>query len=308
MKPTLLVMAAGMGSRYGGLKQIDPVDPEGQKILDFSVYDAMRAGFGDVVFVIKDEISEAFREAVGDKISRHFPVRYAFQRLNALPEGFSVPEGRTKPWGTAQAVLAAADIISAPFAVINADDFYGRQAYEVMADFLTGLLNGEGEIPTYAMTAFTLGKTLTENGSVSRGIVELSDDGFMRSVTERTRIEKDGVAAKYTTDDGATWVPLTGKEHASMNFWGFGPSLLPELGAAFASFLSSLSGSADPIKAECQLPAVIDALVQAGKAKVKILTSEEQWYGVTYQEDKPLLTAGIERLKEQGVYPRVLWE
>ncbi len=308
MKPALLVMAAGMGSRYGKLKQIDPVDEEGHKIVDFSVYDAMHTGFGEVVFVIKEENLEDFKEAVGNRIGRKFPVRYAFQSLDALPEGFLVPEGRIKPWGTAQAVLSAAEVINTPFAVINADDFYGRRAFEVMGEFLKSCPEASGGMETYAMTAFTLNKTLTENGSVSRGIVESTEDGYMRSVTERTRIEQEGEGARFTEDDGKTWVSLSGSEAVSMNFWGFTPSVMPELKKAFKEFLVSLPSSADPLKAECQLPGVIDSLIKAGRARVKILSSGEQWYGVTYQEDKPRLSAGLKELKDKGLYPAKLWE
>ncbi|MCR4909240.1 MAG: nucleotidyltransferase [Lachnospiraceae bacterium] len=308
IKPALLVMAAGMGSRYGKLKQIDPVDEEGHVILDFSVYDAMLSGFGEAVFVIKEENLTDFREAVGNRIGRKFPVRYAFQSLNSLPEGFSVPEGRVKPWGTAQAVLSASEVINTPFAVINADDFYGRHAFTVMADFLKSASSVPGEPAGYAMTAFILNKTLTKNGSVSRGIVESSGEGLLLSVTERTRIEQDGEGAKFTTDEGKTWVHLSGSELVSMNFWGFTPSLFPALKNAFRKFLEALPASKDPLKAECQLPGVVDGMIKDGKARVKILSSDEQWYGVTYQEDKPGLSEGLKSLKEKGLYPSRLWE
>lgn len=305
MKPILLIMAAGMGSRYGGLKQIDKIDEEGNKILDFSVYDAKQAGFGKVIFIIKKENEEDFREALGDRIGAAIPVEYAFQELSDLPEGFKVPEGRVKPWGTAQAVLAARKMIDAPFTVINADDFYGREAFLRISKFLSSY--GERPDTEYAMVSFVLRNTLTENGYVSRGVCSVDEEGFLKTVTERTRIEKRGEKAAYSEDNGETWTDLTGDESVSMNFWGFSPSFIPELSGYFKSFMEGLGNAPDPLKAECYLPAAVDSLIKEGKAKVKVLNSPEKWFGVTYKEDRPMVTGSIKKLKESGVYPERLW-
>ncbi len=303
MKPALIIMAAGMGSRYGGLKQIDTVDDAGDKIVDFSVYDAMKAGFGKVVFVIKKENEADFREALGDRISEHMEVDYAFQDLKDIPEGFSVPEGRVKPWGTAQAVLSAAEKVMTPFAVINADDFYGREAFTKIHDFL---VNGNGE-NEYAMVSFILRNTLTENGYVSRGICSVDEEGFLKSVIERTHIEADGEKARYTLDGGESWIPLSGDEAVSMNIWGFSPSFMDELRNAFRAFLSDLPKAEDPLKAECYLPGVVDKMLKEGRAKVRVLSSSDRWFGVTYKEDKENVKRSITDLKNKGIYPERLW-
>ena len=303
MKPALIIMAAGMGSRYGGLKQIDTVDDAGDKIVDFSVYDAMKAGFGKVVFVIKKENEADFREALGDRISNHIEVDYAFQDLSDIPEGFTVPGGRVKPWGTAQAVLSAAEKVRTPFAVINADDFYGREAFTKIHDFL---VNGNGE-NEYAMVSFILRNTLTENGYVSRGICSVDEEGFLKSVTERTHIEADGEKARYTLDGGESWIPLSGDEAVSMNIWGFSPSFMEELRNAFRDFLSDLPKAEDPLKAECYLPGVVDRMLKEGRAKVRVLSSSDRWFGVTYKEDKDNVKRSITDLKNKGIYPERLW-
>ena len=304
MKPTLVIMAAGMGSRYGGLKQIDTVDDAGDKIVDFSIYDAMKAGFGKVVFVIKKENEADFREALGDRISEHIEVEYAFQDLKDIPEGFTVPEGRIKPWGTAQAVLSAAEKVHTPFAVINADDFYGREAFTKIHDFLTEDRSSENE---YAMVSFILRNTLTENGYVSRGICDIDEGGFLKSVTERTHIEADGEKAKYTLDGGESYVPLSGDEAVSMNIWGFSLSFMDELKAAFRSFLGDLPKAEDPLKAEYYLPGVVDNMLKEGRAKVRVLSSSDRWFGVTYKEDKENVKKSIQDLKNKGIYPERLW-
>ena len=303
MKPALIIMAAGMGSRYGGLKQIDTVDDAGDKIVDFSVYDAMKAGFGKVVFVSKKENEADFREALGDRISNHIEVDYAFQDLSDIPEGFTVPEGRVKPWGTAQAVLSAAEKVRTPFAVINADDFYGREAFTKIHDFL---VNGNGE-NEYAMVSFILRNTLTENGYVSRGICSVDEEGFLKSVTERTHIEADGEKARYTLDGGESWIPLSGDEAVSMNIWGFSPSFMEELRNAFRDFLSELPKAEDPLKAECYLPGVVDKMLKEGRARVRVLSSSDRWFGVTYKEDKDNVKRSITDLKNKGIYPERLW-
>ena len=303
MKPALIIMAAGMGSRYGGLKQIDTVDDAGDKIVDFSVFDAMKAGFGKVVFVIKKENEADFREALGDRISNHIEVDYAFQDLSDIPDGFTVPGGRVKPWGTAQAVLSAAEKVRTPFAVINADDFYGREAFTKIHDFL---VNGNGE-NEYAMVSFILRNTLTENGYVSRGICSVDEEGFLKSVTERTHIEADGEKARYTLDGGESWIPLSGDEAVSMNIWGFSPSFMEELRNAFRDFLSELPKAEDPLKAECYLPGVVDKMLKEGRARVRVLSSSDRWFGVTYKEDKENVKRSITDLKNKGIYPERLW-
>ena len=305
-KPVLVIMAAGMGSRYGGLKQIDTVDEEGDKIIDFSIYDANRAGFGKVIFVIKEENREAFEEAVVKRLNGKIETEFAYQKLEDIPKGFEIPEGREKPWGTAQAVIAAKDLIDGPFAVINADDFYGREAYEKMAQFLKE--TEDDEKYRYAMVGFVLKNTLTDNGYVSRGICRVTEGNYLEDVVERTRIERDGEKAKFSEDDGRTWTGLTGEETVSMNFWGFGKSILPELERSFKEFLTKLPESANPLKAECYLPSVVDSLIKSGKASAKVLESNDRWFGVTYKEDKEQVRREIEKLKKAGVYPRMLWK
>ncbi len=298
---TLVILAAGMGSRYGGLKQIDPVDEEGNKIIDFSIYDAIRAGFKKVVFIIKKENEADFRSCIGDIVSPHIKVEYVFQELTALPDGFAVPEGREKPWGTTHAILACRDVIDGPFAVINADDFYGQQAFKVLADYLNGDIR-EGE---YAMVGYRLANTLTDNGYVSRGVCNYDDKGYLIDIHERTHIEKRESGAAYT-EDGENFHPLTGDELVSMNFWGFTPGIIGELQGIFERFLKNEVPS-NPLKSECYIPVSVDELLKAGKATVKVLSSPDKWFGVTYKEDKPMVVASVEKLKEEGRYPRKLW-
>lgn len=306
-KITLVIMAAGMGSRYGGLKQIDHVDEQGDKIIDFSIYDAVYAGFEKVIFIIKEENLQLFKDEIGDRIAKHIEVQYAFQKLDNIPAGFSVPEGRVKPWGTAHAIMSAKDIIDGPFAVINADDFYGRTAFEAAYRFLADTKDAGISVPYhFAMIGFRLKNTLTDNGYVSRGICDADEKGFLQDVTERTRIEKRDEAAAYTEDDGATWHPLTGDETTSMNFWAFSQGLLMELDRQFVEFLQN-SVKENPLKAECYLPSVVDKLIKSGKCDVAVLKSEDKWYGVTYKEDKPQLMESIRMLKSTGIYPVNLW-
>lgn len=303
-KPVLVIMAAGMGSRYGGLKQIDPIDDEGNKIIDFSIYDAIRAGFGKVIFIIKKENEEEFRECVGNILEKHIQVEYAFQDLNDVPVGFAVPEGREKPWGTAHAVLSCRDRITGPFAVINADDYYGKEAFQVIYDYLS--THEDDEKYHYAMVGYELGKTLTENGYVSRGVCEMDENGFLVDITERTHIEKKGNAAAYTEDD-INYTVLPMDTTVSMNLWGFTESIMKELQRAFTKFFVN-EVSRKPLKAECYLPFVVDSLLQEGKAIVQVLNSKDRWFGVTYKEDKPFVMDAIAKLKEQGVYPKRLWD
>ena len=304
-KPVLVIMAAGMGSRYGGLKQIDPVDSEGHIIMDFSIYDATRAGFEKVVFIIKKEFEEEFREAIGNRISRFMEVAYAYQDIANIPEGYTVPEGREKPWGTAHAVLSAIDDIDGPFAVINADDYYGQHAFKVIYEYLT--THEDDDKYRYTMVGYRLKNTVTDNGYVSRGICELNENRELVSVTERTRIEKraDGIA--YSEDGGETWTAIDGDTLVSMNMWGFTRSMLEEIKAGMAEFLDT-GLKENPLKCEYYLPAVVSRLLAEDKAAVAVLESEDKWYGVTYKEDKPVVVAAIQSLKDAGVYPQKLWE
>ena len=303
-KPTLVILAAGMGSRYGGLKQIDPVDDKGHKIIDFSIYDALRAGFGKVVFIIKKENEKDFRELVGDAVSRHMPVEYVYQELSRVPEGFQIPEGRVKPCGTAHAILCCKGVVKEPFAVINADDYYGRSAYGELYRFLT--THQDDDKYRYAMVGYRLGNTLTENGSVARGVCVTDENGFLVQIAERTKIVKTAEAAAYTEDDGKSWTPLPLDTPVSMNMWAFSPSILTELEAAVERFFAQ-EVEKNPLKAECFLPIEVDKLLKSGKATVEVLHSADKWFGVTYKEDKPFVMDSIAKLKAAGVYPDVLW-
>ena len=304
-EPILVAMAAGMGSRYGGLKQIDPVGPCGEAILDYSLFDARRAGFGTVVFIIKHEIETEFKNSVGARTEKAgLEVRYAFQQLEMLPEGFSVPEGRVKPWGTAHAVLSAADCIDAPFAVINADDYYGPACFRLIYDHLS--THTDGDQLSWAMVGFHLKNTVSENGSVSRGVCVTDAAGNLVSVTERTRIEPRGDAIAYTEDEGKTWVELPGDALVSMNLWGFTPSFVQAARQGFAEFLQA-NLPVNPLKCEYYLPSVVTAALESGRAQVKVLTSPDKWYGITYREDKPALMAALEAMTRAGTYPRGLW-
>ena len=302
-KPVLVIMAAGMGSRYGGLKQLDPVGSHGQLIIDYSIYDAKRAGFETVVFVIKPEIEADFKEAIGDRVSKVMDVKYAYQLKEDLPEGYSVPAGRTKPWGTAHAALAARDIIDGPFAIINADDYYGPKAFGEIFDYLTN--HPDGALYEYAMVGYLLKNTVTENGTVARGVCEETADHFLTQVTERTKIEK-GEPPRYTEDDGATWTDLSADTIVSMNMWGFTRSFLDEALARFPAFLDKTLAE-NPEKGEYFLPTVVSQLIDEGKARVKVLRSEDKWYGVTYREDKPAVVAAIAEKTAAGLYPDSLW-
>lgn len=299
-EPTLVILAAGMGSRFGGLKQITPVDSFGHSIIDFSLYDAYRAGFKKVAFIIKHEIEEDFKERIGRRIEKYFDVQYVYQQLDVLPDGYSVPEGRTKPWGTGHAVMCARNVIDGPFAVINADDFYGPTAYEALYGFLTGE-HGENE---HAMVAYMLRKTVTENGSVARGICT-GKDGFLTDVVERTHIEKRGENAAFTEDGGATWTEVSGDTPVSMNCWAFSNSLLDELYSRFPAWLDA-SLPVNPLKCEYFLPFVVNDLIQEGSARVRLLSCVETWYGMTYKEDMETVTSAIAAMRDKGIYPVTL--
>ena len=301
-KPVLVVMAAGMGSRYGGLKQIDPVGSKGEAILDYSVYDAHQAGFETVVIIIKEAIKNDFMETVGARL-KNAPVeiRYAYQELEKLPEGYSIPEGRTKPFGTGHAVLCAKEAIDgAPFAVINADDYYGKSAFKSIYNLLSTNENPWG----YGMVGYELSKTVTENGSVARGICATDAEGNLTQVVERTKIVQFEDGIRY--EDGDKWVDVADDTIVSMNMWGFMPSFLEESEARFLSFLDTTL-VANPLKGEYFLPSPVSQLIEEGKASVKVLTSADRWYGVTYADDKPMVMAALKGMQEQGLYPDGLW-
>lgn len=285
---TLVVMAAGMGSRFGGLKQMEPVGPNGEVILDFSAYDAIKAGFTKIVFVIKHEIEADFKAIVGNHIAEKIKVEYAFQEVNDLPEGFTCPADRTKPWGTAQAILSCKGIVNEPFAVVNADDYYGKTAFKKVADFLREDGND------YAMVGFRLENTLTENGYVSRGVCEI-EDGILTSVTERTKI----LDCKFTEDDGVTWEQLSPDSVVSMNLWGFKPDLFGYIEEGFKAFLTE---KINVPKSEYYLPTVVSQLIDNGEKQVKVLVAEDKWYGVTYKEDKPNVVAALTQMVNNGLY------
>ncbi len=295
--PALLVLAAGMGSRYGGLKQMDAVGPGGEAIVDYSIYDALRAGFRRVVFVLRREIEAEFRQKVGARFEHVAEVIYVLQDLEQLPEGFHVPAGRTKPWGTTHAVLAAADAIDGPFAVINADDFYGAESYRLLAAHLRG---GTAE---HALVGYVLRNTLSEYGAVARGVCAVDATGLLCGVTEMTQIERVGKQIRNTAADG-TVTALTGEELVSMNLWGLRAEIFPLLRERLKAFLSRQGAE---LKAECYLPAAVNELIGVGKATVRVLPTEETWFGVTYQEDKPEVVASVRRLIEAGKYPERLW-
>ena len=299
--PVLVIMAAGMGSRYGGCKQMDPMGSHGQVILDYSLYDARRAGFETVIFVIKHEIEADFKARIGAQIERHMDVRYAFQRMDDLPAGYAVPEGRTKPWGTAQAALAARALIDGPFAIINADDYYGPEAFRVMYDYLSTHPSGN----EYAMVAYHLENTVTDYGYVARGVCQVGADGCLTGIVERPRIEK-GPPPRFTEDEGKTWTELPPDTMMSMNFWGFTPTLLDQAQDRFPAFLDRALAE-NPMKAEYLLPTLVGQLIGEGAASVRALSSGDRWYGVTYQEDKPAVSAAIARMTTQGLYPDRLW-
>ena len=296
--PVLVIMAAGMGSRYGGLKQLDPVGPHGELIIDYSIYDARRAGFETVVFIIKREIEADFKARIGSKIEPHMEVRYAYQDLHDLPEGYAVPEGRVKPWGTGQAIIAGRDVIDAPFAVINADDYYGVECFRQLYDFLTQP-RGAGE---YCMVGYLLRNTVTDNGSVARGVCASDGAGNLTVINERTRIEKHPGGIHYTEDGGANWTDLPADTVVSMNLWGFTPAYVQEAKAGFAAFLQA-SLPVNPMKCEYYLPTVVTNALEAGKADVHVLTSADKWHGITYREDKPELVEALKKMSEDGLYP-----
>ena len=300
-EPTLVIMAAGMGSRFGGLKQMTPVDAEGHFIIDFSLFDAWRAGFRRVVFIIKKELEESFRERIGNRMERYFHVDYVFQELTKLPEGYAVPEGRVKPWGTAHAVACCRGVVDGPFAVINADDFYGRTAYSTIYDFLKNSTDEH----VYSMVGYQVRNTVTEHGSVARGVCE-ERDGYLTGVTERTKIFKKGGDAEFT-EDGEHFTFLPGDTTVSMNFWGFTAGLLDVLWARFPAFLDE-NLPKNPLKCEYFLPFVVNSQLADGSARVRMLHCDEAWYGVTYKDDLQSVCDAIADMKRRGVYEEELWK
>jgi len=297
MPPTLLILAAGLGSRYGGLKQMNPVGPGGETIMDYSIYDALRAGFGKLVFVIRRDLEAPFKETIGARFEKRLPVEYVFQELEQLPLGFSVPVNRTKPWGTGQAILTAAAVVQEPFAAINADDFYGAHSFRALAEHLR---SGGHD---YAMVGFVLRNTLSEFGNVARGACRVDAAGFLQTVTELTQIEPDGAAARYTDGQGMVH-PLSGDETVSMNLWGFTPAVFGQLREQFTAFLQTHSGNE---KAEFYIPSVVNALIHAGQARCRVLRTKDSWFGVTYRADRPRVIASVRALVARGDYPESLW-
>lgn len=299
MKPTLLILAAGMGSRYGGLKQIEPVGPSGETILEYSVYDAIRAGFGKVVFVIRESFANDFKARFESKLAGKIDIEYVYQETHMLPAGFTLPENREKPWGTGHAVLMARDVIHEPFAAINADDFYGAEAYQVIADFLTKSVTEN----TYSMIGYQLDKTLSDFGSVSRGICETNKNNLLTKITETHKIRQEGNTILCESESKET-VEMTGKETVSMNFWGFHPSVFKNIENQFIDFLKT---SIEIPKSEFYIPFVVFEMIRSGQTKVEVLKADSPWFGVTYQEDKPFVIEQIQKLTDLGVYPGKLW-
>ena len=299
-KPTLLVLAAGMGSRYGGLKQIDPMGPAGETILDYSVFDAIRAGFGKVVFIIRPDFADAFKQQIVPKFAGKIAVDFAYQTLDKLPAGFSVPAGREKPWGTTHAILCAKGVVKENFAVINADDFYGRDSYAQLAKFLTATAPTSSE---FSMVGFTLKNTLSEHGSVARGVSVVDANGFLTHIDEKTKIFKTATGAE-NREEGKPVQPLTGNEPASMNMWGFTPKLFDHLDRVFHEFLVK---SGTEMKSECFIPMTVGQLVTEKHASVKVLRTDSAWFGVTYKEDKPIVQESLSKLIKAGEYPNNLW-
>lgn len=304
-EPILVIMAAGMGSRYGGLKQIDPVDPQGNIIMDYSIYDAMKAGFKKFVFVIKKVIEKDFKEVIGNRIEKIAEVHYVFQELDKVPADFEIPEGRVKPWGTGHAILCCKDVLDAPFAVINADDFYGRDAFVQLYNFLKD--SKEADPMQISMVGYILENTLTENGHVARGICRVDENDYLQKIDERTMIQKIDGQAHFSEDGGETFTAVSNTVPVSMNMWGFPLAYLRALERKFPEFLKT-TVKENPLKSEFFLPIVVDELLQAKEATVKVLHSADKWFGVTYKEDKPAVEAGIQGLKDAGKYPASLWE
>ena len=300
MKPTLFLLAAGMGSRYGGLKQLDTLGPHGETIMDYSIYDAINAGFGKLVFVIRKDFEDDFRRIVLSKYEGHIPCELVFQSLDALPEGFTCPEGRTKPWGTNHALMMGESVINEPFAVINCDDFYDRDSFQVMGKWLSEL--PEGSTGKYSMVGFRVGNTLSDSGSVSRGVCENDENHHLTSVVERTKIQRFDGVVKYLADDGETWVAIPDTTPVSMNFWGFTPDYFKHSNEFFKEFLSDPKNMENP-KSEFFIPLMVDKLIHDGTATCEVLDTTSKWFGVTYPEDRPSVVEKFQKLHDEGVYP-----
>lgn len=299
MKPTLLILAAGMGSRFGGLKQVEPVGPKGEAIIDYSIFDAIRTGFGKVVFIIRESFADAFKEKFEEKLKGKIEVDYVYQELDMLPEGYTLPEGREKPWGTAHAILVAKDAINEPFCALNADDFYGFNAYKTMAEFLTHSNNQQ----EYSMVGYKLNKTLSDFGSVSRGICEVDENQYLQKIVENKKILKKDGEIISVMDDGNE-VKLSGEENVSMNIWGFKPTVFATLEEKFREFLDA---KINEPKSEMYIPSVVFDMIDEEKAKVKVLEADSPWFGVTYKEDKPLVVKRINQMVQRGDYPEKLF-
>ncbi len=304
-KTTLIVMAAGMGSRYGGLKQIDPVGPNGEIILDYSVFDAAEAGFDRVIFVIKHEIEEDFKKMTAGKFDGKIEVEYAFQDITDIPDGFTVPDGRVKPWGTGHAVLACRKLIDGPFAVINADDYYGKETFKLIHDELIAETKAEDKY-SFCMVGFKIENTLTENGTVARGVCCTSDDGYLTDIVERTKIALNGTKIQFMQEDTETWTDIPIGTTVSMNCWGFSCEMMSELSKRFSAFLEK-GIKENPLKCEYFLPFVVDELLKENKAQVKVLETNEKWYGVTYKQDRQSVTEALNKKVVDGIYPQKLW-
>lgn len=303
-KPVLVVMAAGMGSRYGGLKQMDPIGPNGELIIDFSLYDARRAGFETAICIIKEAIREDFEAILEKGAAKGMEIKYAFQELTDIPEGIEIPEGRVKPWGTSHAILAARDLIDGPFAVINADDYYGPEAFKIMYDYLSKAEDGEKY--DYCMAAYQIENTLTENGSVARGVCRTDEKGRLTGIDERLKIQRNGDVIQFTEDDGASWTDVADGTPVSMNLFGFTGSFMEELKKGLKPDLERILKE-NPLKGEYLLPVTVSKLIEGGKAEVAVLRCPEKWYGVTYKEDRPAIVEAMKAKKDAGLYPENLW-
>ncbi len=304
-EPTLIIMAAGMGSRYGGLKQVEKMTDTGEIILDFSLYDAMMAGFQRAVFVIREEHREIFRELVDERAGRFMKIEYAYQKLDDIPEGAVIPEGRQKPWGTGHAIYACRELIDGPFAVINADDYYGPEGFASIYDYLVS--HEDGEKMKLCMAGYILANTITENGHVARGVCEMDENGYLTSITERTKIMRQPEGISFTEDDGKSWTVLPEDTLVSMNFWGLSGAMIDRIGDGLGEFFEK-EVPGNPLKSEYLLPSIIDRLIREGKAEVKVLQCHEKWCGVTYKEDKEDVKNALQSKKDKGLYPPKLWK
>lgn len=302
-KPTLIIMAAGMGSRYGGLKQVDPITDKGEIIMDFSLYDARMAGFDRAVFVIKEEMEEDFKKLIGENAGKYMETEFVFQKLDDMPPGYEIPDGREKPWGTSHAIWCCRNVVDGPFAVINADDYYGAGAFRTIYDFLEKCDNDKMD---FCMVSYELKNTITEHGHVARGVITVADDGTLDHIVERTKIQRVNGEICFTEDDGETWEALPEDTLVSMNFWGYTGGMMKELGDRFPAFLDDALAN-NPQKGEYLIPSTTDELIREGKATVKVLKSQDKWYGVTYKEDKPQVMDALQAMKDKGEYPEKLW-